>query len=134
LVNDASLAVHATVSGVDVWFLGDLETGGQAALVQSVEAARAGETLGETAMTSAVVVAHHGSAKQDRDLARLLAPGAALFSAGADNDYGHPTDAALSLYEEVGAAIGRTDRDGHLVIGPDGSLVGSRTGTLLKRG
>jgi competence protein ComEC len=130
LVNDASLAIHATVPGVDLWVLGDLELAGQAALARSIEDSPAGAVArgvgaGGSGTTTVVVVAHHGSAKQDRGLAHLLASDVAIFSAGEGNDYGHPADTALSLYGEVSAVIGRTDTDGHLAVRTDGSLVGS---------
>jgi competence protein ComEC len=159
-VNDASLAVHATVSGVGVWVLGDLESAGQAALLRSIEASglaldrgsglgrepeRDTESGGNSSLepgrdsgaasrdsttASMTVVAHHGSAKQDLDLAASLAPDVAAFSAGADNDYGHPTTAALDLYSSVGAVIVRTDHDGHLVLREDGSVASSRAGVV----
>jgi competence protein ComEC len=121
VVNDASLTVHATVRGVDVWVLGDLELSGQAALARALPNSRI-----ERGKVSVTVVAHHGSAKQDERLAAALAPDIAAFSAGIDNDYGHPTQTALDLYAEVGAAIVRTDRDGHLAVRADGTVWGSR--------
>jgi competence protein ComEC len=127
VVNDASLAVHAHVANLDAWILGDLELAGQAAFARTAALIEDPPDTGPNHGTTLAVVAHHGSAKQDRALARALAPDIAIFSAGADNDYGHPTDTALDLYAEVGAAIVRTDRDGHIAIRADGSLAASKT-------
>ena len=64
------------------------------------------------------VVPHHGSADQSARLAATLGPRLALVSVGADNDYGHPTEEALDLYESVGALIRRTDRCGATTVFP----------------
>lgn len=68
--------------------------------------------------TYAVVkVAHHGSADQDNGLYELLRPTAAIFSAGVDNDYGHPRAETLALLEAAGAVALRTDQQGRILIG-----------------
>jgi competence protein ComEC len=158
VVNDASLAIHAAVGNVDTWVLGDLEDEGQRALARAISRGVAGpiasgpiasravaaepmvsesEVAGPAAPRSAdassrtttvAVVAHHGSAKQDDGLASLLAPDIAAFSVGADNGYGHPAASALAMYARVGAAIVRTDEDGHIAIRADGTVAGERTG------
>ncbi|PFG43655.1 competence protein ComEC [Isoptericola jiangsuensis] len=105
--NDASVALALrTASGIDVVALGDLEEPGQRALAARLRAA------GYPADPVEVVkIAHHGSASQDPGLAALLAPAVVLVSVG-DNDYGHPTGAALDLYTGTGARVLRTDRCG----------------------
>jgi competence protein ComEC len=60
--------------------------------------------------------AHHGSAYQLPGLLERLRPRVALVSAGADNDYGHPSPRTLADLRDVGALVGRTDRDGTLVV------------------
>lgn len=71
--------------------------------------------------TYAVVkVAHHGSADQDPGLYERVHPAVAIFSAGADNDYGHPRAETLALLEAVGAAPLRTDQQGRILIGVAG--------------
>lgn len=103
--NDTGVVLRIEVSGLSVVVLGDLEERGQARL-----AARAGPT-------DVVKVAHHGSASQSDRLAEVLAPRLALVSVG-DNAYGHPTEAALDLYEGVGADIRRTDECGTITLHP----------------
>jgi competence protein ComEC len=63
-----------------------------------------------------VVVAHHGSARQEPPLYRLLRPRVGLIGVGVDNDYGHPAPSALSLLRQVGAVTLRTDRQGFLAV------------------
>ncbi|WP_344103954.1 ComEC/Rec2 family competence protein [Myceligenerans crystallogenes] len=107
--NDASIALVARTPDLDVLLLGDLEASGQQALVAE---------LGSRGATrfDVVKVAHHGSAEQSPDLAALTRPAVAIFSAGRDNEYGHPTGQALDLYEGAGAAIVRTDECGTAVL------------------
>lgn len=70
-----------------------------------------------------VKVAHHGSADQDSALYALLRPAVAIFSAGVDNDYGHPRAETIALAEAAGAVTVRTDLQGRILIGKaDGEL------------
>ena len=65
-----------------------------------------------------VKVPHHGSRYQVPQFARWSGARIALFSVGADNDYGHPSPATLQQYLGVGARIGRTDQQGGLAVVP----------------
>ena len=70
-----------------------------------------------------VKVAHHGSADQDPGLYEAIRPRVALFSVGADNDYGHPRTETLDLLAATGAHLLRTDEQGRLLLGVrDGEL------------
>ncbi|HET6830453.1 MAG TPA: ComEC/Rec2 family competence protein [Solirubrobacterales bacterium] len=62
-------------------------------------------------------VAHHGS--DDAGLGALLdrsAPRVALIGVGADNPYGHPTEATLATLAERSLCVLRTDLDGDLTV------------------
>lgn len=118
-VNDLSLALHLRAPGVSVAALGDLETDGQRALASAVRRARSSDATSASLRlddVDVVLVAHHGSARQDPALARLLAAELALVSVGAENTYGHPDAGALALYAEAGARVLRTDRCGTIVV------------------
>jgi competence protein ComEC len=52
---------------------------------------------------------HHGSAMQDPQLIEFLRPRLTVFSVGAENPYGHPTESALELYGRYGRIV-RTDQ------------------------
>jgi competence protein ComEC len=95
-------------------FLGDLSAEAQRMLV------RTAHLRGSYAV---VKVAHHGSADQDMQLYSDLHPAVALFSAGVDNDYGHPRAETLAALASAGAAVLRTDQEGRLLVGMrDGEL------------
>lgn len=107
--NDASVVME--VSGGEVpraIFLGDLAATPQRMLLAS----------GQLRGTYPVVkVAHHGSADQDPGLYEALHPVVGLFSAGADNDYGHPRQEAIDMLTAVGAHVLRTDQQGRILLG-----------------
>ena len=110
--NDASIVLLAEVAGIRVLLTGDVEPPGQAALLD--------EELGDV---DVLKVPHHGSRYQDELLLTALGARVALVSAGADNDYGHPSPGTLEVLEDAGAMVGRTDEDGDVaVVVHDGEL------------
>ncbi|SEI66147.1 Metal-dependent hydrolase, beta-lactamase superfamily II [Deinococcus reticulitermitis] len=80
---------------------------------------------------------HHGAANGDN--ARWLAairPRNVIISVG-PNNYGHPTQTALSLYQKAGARVWRTDLQGTITVSvkPDGSYtVGTEKGKQTLQG
>jgi competence protein ComEC len=113
--NDASVIVDMRGGGVPAsLFLGDLSATPQAIL--------AGDRLLQPPY-ELVKVAHHGSADQDAGLYRRIHAAVALVSVGIDNDYGHPRAETLQLLSAAGTAIGRTDRDGLILVADSGEGV-----------
>jgi competence protein ComEC len=112
--NDASIVMLVEVSGMRILLTGDAEVPEQ----RFVESVLKGTTI------DVLKVAHHGSAKQDSDLIRGLAPRLALISVGLGNDYGHPAPSTMALLGSGGTVIRRTDLEGDLAVaaGPDGEL------------
>ncbi|MFJ3302263.1 ComEC/Rec2 family competence protein [Streptomyces sp. NPDC086549] len=115
--NDASVAMLVRSAGLRLLLLGDLEPPAQQALLRSPTAAELGGV-------DVLKVAHHGSAYQDPDLIRLVAPRVALISAGADNPYGHPAPGTVAALRAGGAVVLRTDRDGALAVAGTGGADG----------
>ncbi|MEU0964959.1 ComEC/Rec2 family competence protein [Streptomyces sp. NPDC005917] len=113
--NDASVALMVRSAGLRMLLLGDLEPPAQQELLRSPVAAGLGRV-------DVLKVAHHGSAYQDPQLLRLLAPRVALISCGVDNPYGHPAPGTVARLRAAGAVVLRTDRDGALAV------TGGRTG------
>lgn len=115
--NDASVVLE--IAGPDVprsLHLGDLSASAQAGLLGT------GHVAGPVPV---VKVAHHGSADQLPALYAELAPGAALISVGAGNDYDHPRDEILATLGSLGASVARTDLHGLVLVSPtpDGARV-----------
>jgi competence protein ComEC len=114
--NDASVALLVRSAGLRLLLLGDLEPPAQQALLRSPAAAELGAV-------DVLKVAHHGSAYQDPDLIRRVAPRLALISCGKDNPYGHPAPSTVAALRAGGAVVLRTDEDGALAVaGAGGGL------------
>jgi competence protein ComEC len=112
--NDASVVMLATVSGVRILLGGDAEPPSQEGIAQAWPGLRA----------DVLKVPHHGSRYQDPAFLRSLGARLALISVGVDNDYGHPAPETLSVLQQTGAEVLRTDLDGDLVV----SVVDGRLG------
>ncbi len=108
--NDASVVLLVEVGGLQLLLTGDVEPEGQAALAR----------LFPGLQVDVLKMPHHGSAHQDEPWLTSLDPSAVLVSVGADNDYGHPADAALRPLTDAGADVYRTDQDGDLAVVADG--------------
>ncbi|MBK4346578.1 ComEC/Rec2 family competence protein [Lacisediminihabitans changchengi] len=110
--NDASVTlrfrgVGACAGGcLSALFLGDLGEQPQTLLM-------AANRLDHVAV---VKVAHHGSADQNERLYGAISADVGVIGVGADNDYGHPTDALLGILRSSGTAITRTDLQGMVLI------------------
>jgi len=107
--NDASVTLLVRSGGLRFLLLGDLEPPAQQALLRSP----AGASL---AGVDVLKVAHHGSAYQDPELIRRVAPRLALISCGRDNPYGHPAPGTVAALRAQGAVVLRTDVDGALAV------------------
>ncbi|MDO4357447.1 MAG: DNA internalization-related competence protein ComEC/Rec2 [Clostridia bacterium] len=106
--NDVSMVLYMTYGDGSALFTGDLPVGSEP------------ETVPECTVLK---VAHHGSASSTSS--RFLAqarPALAVISVGADNSYGHPTEAVLNRLATAGGEILRTDERGAITvrIGRDG--------------
>ncbi|MFE2888656.1 ComEC/Rec2 family competence protein [Streptomyces sp. NPDC059272] len=111
--NDASIALLVRTAGLRLLLLGDLEPPAQQELLRSPAAALLGNV-------DVLKVAHHGSAYQDPDLIRRVAPRLALISCGEHNVYGHPAPSTVAALRAMGAVVLRTDEDGALAVGGSG--------------
>ncbi|MFI6543795.1 ComEC/Rec2 family competence protein [Streptomyces prunicolor] len=111
--NDASVALLVRTAGLRLLLLGDLEPPAQQELLRSPAAALLGGV-------DVLKVAHHGSAYQDPDLMRRVAPRLALISCGEHNVYGHPAPSTVAALRAMGAVVLRTDVDGALAVGGAG--------------
>jgi competence protein ComEC len=111
--NDGSVTMLFRGEGLVLATLADLGERGQRRLVDE-SANWLGGGFGATPVI--VKVAHHGSADQFPGFYSALGPELALVSDGVGNDYGHPTERALKILQEVGAQIHRTDLEGSIAV------------------
>lgn len=104
--NDGSLVLRATVPGLRLLLAGDVEVDGQ-------RNALAG---GADLSADVLLVPHHGSAQQLPDFLAASRAGLAVFSVGADNDYGHPAVRTQQVVQQLGMGILRTDQQGSIAL------------------
>jgi competence protein ComEC len=109
---DNSLVVRLVDGRVRVLLTGDCEAVCEQALMSDNGAG----------MKAAILnVGHHGSnAASSLPFLKLVAPETAVISAGAGNQYGHPTKPVLQRLGQVKVKVFRTDQDGSVVILSDG--------------
>jgi competence protein ComEC len=102
--NNSSIAVRIDTPDFSLFVGGDMEPETQAVIAA------------ELTSVDIYKVCHHGSAYQDESFTRALDPQVAVISVGAGNSYGHPAANTLTLLEQVGAKVLRTDVDGAIAI------------------
>ena len=109
--NDMSVVVKARYKETAFLFTGDLEKTGEQLLLSS----------GADLKADVLKVGHHGSSTSTSpDFLRAVDPRAAVISCGANNEFGHPHKEILSLLEDAGVRVLRTDLDGTVTIFSDG--------------
>lgn len=112
--NNASVVLAVHVDGVDALLLGDVEREAAHDLVLRL---RRDPEMGSAATRFDVVkTPHHGSANLDSGLMAAVRAPVGVISVGADNDYGHPTPAHLTMLRQNGYAVHRTDQEGHVAV------------------
>ena len=75
-------------------------------------------------------VPHHGSDTSSSEaFVRAVNPLFAVFCVGADNAFGHPRPVVLERYEDIGARILQTNKDGAIVFRTDGKHLSVSTYT-----
>ncbi len=112
--NEGSLVARVRYGETSVLFTGDM----------GFEAED--DMLAANADVSATVlkVAHHGSAgSSSTEFLEAVNPEYAVISVGADNDYGHPTQATLNRLSALNIPVYRTDLLGEIVASSDGKTV-----------
>lgn len=118
--NDDSIVLELRWQDVSIVLPGDIG--------RAVEA-EIGAAL-EPAPLRVLKAAHHGSASSSSEAwLHRVRPTIAIVSAGRYNPFGHPAPAVLARYQDIGAAVYRTDRDGAITVDTDGSSVSVHTMT-----
>lgn len=116
--NEGSLVVRVSLGEVSFLFTGDMGFEAEDDMISA----------GTDVSATVLKVAHHGSAGSSSE-EFLTAVGAdyGVISVGADNDYGHPTEAALNRLAAQGMELYRTDELGEIVCRTDGTSLSFST-------
>ncbi|MEK6713909.1 MAG: DNA internalization-related competence protein ComEC/Rec2 [Nitrospirota bacterium] len=107
LSNDLSVVMRVACKDKSFLFTGDIEAGRMREI-----------SSGNSFLNSSVIkVPHHGAkGSVENSFISSVNPDIAVISAGYQNSYRHPSPEAISAYNEIGAAIYRTDLDGAVIL------------------
>jgi competence protein ComEC len=114
-LNDYSTVIMLTYGDTRWLFTGDAEKPAEKDLLGS----------GVNLSADVLSVGHHGSANSSTaDFLAEIEPQIAVISCGRDNDYGHPTDEALTRLGLYTERIYRTDISGTITLKTNGETIG----------
>jgi competence protein ComEC len=109
--NDDSMVLELLWRDVSIVLTGDIGTEVEGEIASQFQPLR----------LRVLKVPHHGSlTSSSSTFVRALNPRVAVVSVGRSNHFGHPAPAVLGRYEEIGAEVFRTDRDGAVTVDTDG--------------
>ena len=123
--NDASVVLKVSCGNTSLLLTGDISNSVESDLVAS----------NENIDIDILKVAHHGSASSSSQafLAKT-SPKMAVISVGADNSYGHPTQAALDRIGMVCTNLYRTDINGTIVVKVVDDVITCEDGVITDSG
>lgn len=112
--NNNSIVLRIDYGDTSFLFTGDAMSKEEKSLVES----------GADLNADVLKVAHHGGEESTSYVfLREVMPKYAVISVGANNKYGHPTEAVLSRLHDVGAMVYRTDEFGEILCQSDGTHI-----------
>lgn len=109
--NNSSIILRIVYGDTSFLFTGDAEREAEERLLDS----------GADLKSTLIKVGHHGSENASSyPLLYEAAPEYAVISVGADNNYGHPSEAVLSRLRDADVITYRSDLQGHIICESDG--------------
>ncbi len=117
-INNTSIVTKITYKNTSFLFTGDAEREAETDILDA----------GFDVKADVLKVGHHGSENSTsyRFLREVL-PSLAVISVGANNEYGHPTEEALSRLRDAEVRVYRTDMQGNIIISSDGDSLFVKT-------
>ena len=110
-LNNYSAVIQLTYKNNAFLFMGDAETLSENEITADVNA-------------DVLKIGHHGSdSSTGQAFLNKVLPKYAVISVGAENSYGHPTEATLNKLSAAGVMTYRTDKDGTIVFTSDGTNI-----------
>lgn len=110
--NDLSVVTKLTYGNSSFLFMGDASAQEESDLIDCSAAIE----------SDIIKIGHHGSKSSSSwDFIRRAAPKAAVISCGLNNDYAHPSSTVLNTLKSIDCKYYRTDEQGTIVIGTDGT-------------
>ena len=130
-VNANSIVARLDYGHVRVLFAADMEPQTERWLLAKDQSALRADVIkvphhgGHYSSTAALVRAVASPGPGGRHLSL------AVVSVGAHNDYHHPSDVVIRRWEQAGARVHRTDRDGELALRTDGERIDVLPGAIV---
>lgn len=113
-LNNASVVIKADYGDSSFLFTGDAEKEAEQSILQS----------GADIDVDVLKMGHHGSStSSSKAFFDKVSPELCLISCGEDNKYGHPHRETLALLKKTGVPYKRTDLNGTVIVGTDGSKI-----------
>ena len=110
--NDCCIVASADIDGCVFLFMSDADKQREEYLLKAYP----------SLYCDVLKVAHHGSANSTgAPFLRKISPSLAVFSVGANNNYGHPAPGVIELLDSCGIIYARTDTDGAISLRKSGS-------------
>ncbi len=124
-INDRSIVLKLSHRDYALLFAGDIEKKAQEALLKY-----------DGIKSNIIKVPHHGAKSSlNEDFIKAVNPQIAVISVGYQNRYKHPAPEHVEAYEQNGARIYRTDRDGAILMNINDNKINTKAyaETRLKR-
>ncbi|WP_257008122.1 MBL fold metallo-hydrolase [Bacillus sp. FJAT-45350] len=110
--HEGSLALRAVYGDISFLLTGDVEKQTEEEII----------TRGHKLQSTIFQLGHHGSSTSNTEpFLKAVKPELAIYSAGLNNDYGHPHREVISLLDSLNIPIKGTDINGTIIINTDGS-------------
>lgn len=111
-LHDSSLAIRVTYGATSFLFTGDAETTAERRMTQQSP---------NRINVDVLQLGHHGSQTPTlSDFLRAVNPSIAIYSAGQNNQYGHPHTVVTERLKSAGVEVFGTDIHGHIIVNSDG--------------
>lgn len=116
--NNNSIAIHLQYGDVSFLFTGDGEEEAESEML----------TSGANLQADILQVGHHGSKTSTSNrFLKAVQPDVAIYSAGVDNQYGHPHIETINRLEKSGILVYGTDIHGTIIVETDGKTFSVQT-------
>lgn len=120
--NNCSLVLKIVYKTHSLLFTGDVEEEAEYDLIH----------LGDWLRADIIKVPHHGGRTSSGEgFLFYVRPSIAVVSSGRDNIFRHPNHEVIRRYEEFGAELYRTDRDGAVMVGLEGGRLNVKTFNII---